>query len=941
LEESLVALDLEILDSPPTGREIVEIGAVRFFGGRELETFECLVKTRATLSYRLSQLTGITHEALAAAIPLDQALDQLDRFLGQSPIVGQSVELDLDQLSRAGLRGKGPPLDTYELANLMLPGLPAYDLSSIARALGLALDERRHRALPDARLARRVFEALTERVSALDVDTLRQVNRVSEPLRWPLRRVFQGALELKAGPDAPPHSSIPNWLQAAEVALAGHEQLRPRDQIEPLDPEQVASLLRPGGAMATALADFEERHEQLEMLRAVAEAFNNSEHLIVEAGTGTGKSLAYLLPAAKFALENGRRVVVSTNTINLQDQLSQKEVPSLRSATGLPVRATVLKGRSNYLCLRRWQTLARSEELSEEDRTLLVKTLLWLPVTTTGDRSELRLSAREEEAWNRVNAQQESCSPLRCAYHRLGYCFLARVRKQAEASHLLIVNHALLLADMASGSRAIPEFRHLVVDEAHHLEDEATAQLGWHLSPRELLGRLERMVDAQDSGPGSLLLQAAEHVRAGSQAGSASRVEALVQQLAGLSAGLLSSLTEAFDHLATFAHQFGQRQDSGAITLRLSSATRAQPRWSELEIDWDNQNQRLLRLVQALKELDKIGERLELDEHSRDSVWSEIAQQADFWEQARERLWRVLVEADADLIAWLTIGRNEGLTVAAAPLHVGKLLDRELFCQKDSVVLTSATLSAGRSFEYLRERLGLQEASELILGSPFDYERSTLVFIPSDIPEPTAPGYQQSVERVLGEVIAALDGRTLALFTSYSQLRATYNALRGPLEARDIVLLGQRMDGSSRARLLETFKTGERVALLGTSSFWEGVDVVGEALSCVVIARLPFTTPGDPVYQARSELFSEPFTQYAVPQAILRFRQGFGRLIRSRDDRGLIVVLDRRIKSRHYGRAFLGSLPRCTVREGPASQAGRIARQWLETAPAEPSTVDA
>jgi DNA polymerase-3 subunit epsilon/ATP-dependent DNA helicase DinG len=607
----------------------------------------------------------------------------------------------------------------------------------------------------------------------------------------------------------------------------------------------------------------------------------------------------------------------------------------------LDIRATVLKGRSNYLCLRRWQTLVRAEDLSEEDRTLLIKTLLWLPVTTTGDRAELRLSAREDEAWSRINAQQESCSPLRCAYHRLGYCFLARARKQAEASHLIIVNHALLLADLASGSRAIPEFRHLVIDEAHHLEDEATAQLGWHITPRELLGRLERLTDAQDGRPGALLLDAGAHAGAARQAGAPARAEALVQQLAGLSAGLLTSLAAGFDNLASFAHQFGQRQDSGAITLRLSTATRAQPRWSELEIEWDNQNQRLLRLVQALKELDKIGERLELDDHSRETVWSEIAQQAEFWEQARERLWRVLVEADADTIAWLTVGRNEGLTIAAAPLHVGKLLDRELFSQKDCVVLTSATLSAGGTFAYLRERLGLMEPRELILGSPFDYERSTLVYIPSDIPEPTAPGYQQAVERVLGEVIAALDGRTLALFTSYSQLRATYNALRQPLEARDIVLLGQRMDGSSRARLLETFKTGERVALLGTSSFWEGVDVVGEALSCVVIARLPFTTPGDPVYQARSELFNEPFSQYAVPQAILRFRQGFGRLIRSRYDRGLIVVLDRRIKSRYYGRVFLASLPRCTVKEGPASQAGRAARQWLETTPVEPAVMDA
>jgi Rad3-related DNA helicase len=311
-----------------------------------------------------------------------------------------------------------------------------------------------------------------------------------------------------------------------------------------------------------------------------------------------------------------------------------------------------------------------------------------------------------------------------------------------------------------------------------------------------------------------------------------------------------------------------------------------------------------------------------------DELAAELDTFLRFTEGAQDALDRILREPSRTEVYWLSVQRATELAVHAAPLHVGERLWDELFSRKDAAVITSATLTTEGSFRYVRERLGLRDVAELCVGTPFDYHASTLVYVPVDLPEPGQAYHQHRlVDTVIG-LVSALGGRTLALFTSHGQLRQTHEALREPLDAERIVLRGQNIDGS-RARLLETFRAGPRAVLLGTSSFWEGVDVVGDALSCLVIARLPFTVPTDPVFAARSEQFADPFREYAVPQAILRFRQGFGRLIRSRDDRGVAVILDRRVVTKAYGRAFLKSLPDCTVRTGSARDLPAAARAWL------------
>lgn len=926
----LVSLDLEILDTE-AGSEIIEVGAVKFRGDETLDTFSALIKPKGALSFKIGNLTGLTARDLANGEPLRAVLDRLSTFIGGATIVGQSIALDLEHLKKSGLDLANRRFDTFEMAVLLRPGLKAYDLGSIARDLGVGGDIP-HRALADAELARAVFMKLVEQVGEHSLETLSQVVRLAAPLDWPLKTIF----------DLVQQQRVRRMVEQRTVETLGGgplDGLQPPSPSEPVEPEgrfvqlnakALTASIAPGGEVARSLRGYEDRPAQRRMLAAVATALNQGDTLLVEAGTGTGKSMAYLLPALRFSVDNGMRVVVSTNTINLQDQLLDKDVPDLLYATGLPARVSVLKGRSNYLCLRRWLTLFKTEDLSAGERMLLIRTLIWLRRTTSGDRAELRLSPEEDEAWNKVAAAAEICSPLRCSFHREGSCFVARARRAADSAHVVIVNHSLLLSDVVTGNQVLPEYKHLIVDEAHHLEDEATAQLSRRITAREVQRRLGELADASSvEGPGLLNEATGALVHASTDEAKKDehwrRLDRGRQQVVSVRAGM----ERLFGMLGTFTREQNRRGEGGPATVRVTSGLRSHPMWSEIDILWGEVGRDLLDLQKTVAELIAGLDGLSARDEVQDTMLGELTAQGTAWETTRVHFSKIIAESDDSVIAWLTFGQHDELGVNSAPLDIGEAVRDQLIGPLASAVLTSATLTSEGNFRYVKDRLSLHDADELTVGSPFNYATSTLVFLPTNAPEPNQQGYQRAVERIILDAATELKGRTMVLFTSHSQLRATYMGLRDALDARKIILLGQRVDGSSRARLLETFKSGRPCVLLGTSSFWEGVDVVGEALSCLIIARLPFAPPTDPIVEARSEQFDDPFNQYSLPQAILRFRQGFGRLIRSKTDRGIMIVLDSRLRTRRYGRSFLDSLPSCEMRVGPANDAGRVAGAWM------------
>jgi DNA polymerase-3 subunit epsilon/ATP-dependent DNA helicase DinG len=720
------------------------------------------------------------------------------------------------------------------------------------------------------------------------------------------------------------------------TAREQEEELTPAAQPQALDADNLAAMLEEKGLFSQHFPGFEHRPQQVDMLRAVATAFNERQHLMVEAGTGTGKSIAYLLPAVTWAHLNGERVVVSTNTINLQDQLFLKDTPDLQELLPFEFRAVMLKGRSNYLCQRRLAALRKVGVSSTDEMRMMAKVLVWVPSTQTGERGELFMpTATEQVLWGKVSADSDTCTMERCRFREQGRCFFYRARRAAERAHLIIVNHALLLSDVAVENRVLPEYRYLIVDEAHHLEASVTRQLSFHADQRAVeraLSDLARPVGVRRY-TGSLS-DVLTRCRGAIPAQEWARLEGHVHQLQQQIEAALTNVYAFFSVLKTFLREHSSQRGDYDLRLRLTSGLRVQPAWSEVEITWDNLGLRLYPIVSDLERLCSGLNELEgFDIPDLEGMVQDCVGHMTRLDAMREQINACIAEPLSSIIYWATVSaRDERVTLHAAPLHVGGLVEKHLFNAKESVILTSATLAVDDSFEFIRDRLGAWDADELAVGSPFDFEHAALLYLPTDIPEPNQPFYQKTVEEALISLCRATEGRTLVLFTSYHQLRNTARAIVRPLADAGIVVY-QQGAGGSRAQLLENFRTTPSSVLMGTRSFWEGVDVVGSALSVLVIARLPFSVPNDPVFSARSDTFDNPFADYAVPETILRFRQGFGRLIRTKTDRGVVVVLDKRLLTKSYGPLFLNSLPECTRVQSPLALLPGAAKRWLAPEP--------
>jgi DNA polymerase-3 subunit epsilon/ATP-dependent DNA helicase DinG len=941
VEAVYVALDVETTGLEAGTDEIIEVAAVRFRGETVDATFQRLVKPRYSLPIKIAQLTGIEQSELEAAPAFHQIAPELVRFVRTYPVVGHSIGFDLRMLAAQGLRIAQPSYDTFELATLLLPGQTSYRLSALAAALGIPHPEA-HRALADADVARLLFTRLLHEIDRLDTQALEEIVKLATQANWALRPLFETALRDRA------RQALSQPLPGTGESERGGVEWRHLKPLEgtgstaKLDVEAIGRFFAPDGPLGRSFPGYEPRPQQIEMTQAVANAFNEGGTLLVEAGTGTGKSLSYLVPAARFAAEHGQRVIVSTNTINLQDQLYFKDLPDLQQITDAsvirhtpgvdvqPFNAALLKGRGNYLCLRRLNALRHAERPTPEQARALIKIGLWARDTKTGDRAELALGDEEARVWPDVNAALDTCTGPRCP--DFDRCFFFGARRTAEAAHIVVVNHALLLSDIKAEGKVLPPYDHVVIDEAHHLEDVATDQLGWNLDQGTLLRYLDDIWATGGARVVSGLLSELPNYWIGSAATPADldRAEGYAAAIRPLVERVRSACYDWWLRLRTFVQSVSQ-ENGYEQRVRLTAKTRALKPWAEIQQGWENM---MLPLADIGRGLVKLEEHIKTLEQAGlvayDELVLKISALANFAVDTVISGANV-VYGDEESIQWLAYERQrDQLRLHTAPLHVGKLLNEQLFTGKETVVLASATLSIGGSFEYVKERLGLEKArvDERQLDSPFDYEKSTLLYLPTDMPEPNERGYQPMLEQSLLELASATGGRMLALFTSNGALRQTYHGLEEALEEREIVLLGQGIDGSRRA-VLQRFRETPRAVLFGTSSFWEGVDVVGDALSVLVITKLPFAVPNDPVFAARSELFREPFNDYAVPQAILKFKQGFGRLIRSREDRGVVAILDRRLLSKRYGKLFLDSLPNATTQQGNLKNLPLAAARWL------------
>jgi len=928
---AIIAIDIETTGLDSQSDAITEIGAVRFNGRRIEAEWSTLINPGRAIPALITQLTGITNEMVRNAPPIRAVVQELADFVGDAPVLGHNVRFDLSFLQRYGLFELNEFLDTYELASVLLPDASRYNLGALGQLLGILLPAN-HRALDDARVTHAVFLQLFDKAQTLPVEMLAEFVRQSEPFEWGASWPFNQALRQNArqpvsARPAHDHDHGPLFAPTAEPPLPS---LNPNERLIALDIDEVAALLEYGGPFASYFENYELRQQQVEMLRAVARSLSEGIHLMVEAGTGTGKSFAYLVPAALWAYQNSTRVVISTNTINLQDQLIKKDIPDLRSALGLDIRAAVLKGRANYLCPRRLEGLRQRTPETIEQMRVLAKVLVWLWEGGSGDRTEINLNGPlEREAWSRISAEDEGCKAEVCMARTGGACPFFQARQAALSSHLVIVNHALLLSDVTTGSRVLPEYDYLIVDEAHHLEAATTNSLSYRLTQGDV-ARLLRELGSVSSGVLGHLLGFVKEIGKPSQLATFHQD---IQRATDLAFRLEHDSSQLFKAVEVFLIEQREGQPIGNYTqqARILPATRTQPFWSDVEIAWDQAAETLKLLINLVVQIYKSTSDLGIIESDElEDLQANLADMHQRLSEVEANLNRLFASPDAGDIYWAETSPNNGqIALQIAPLHVGPLMEQYLWHEKSSIILTSATLTANGEFDYIRSRLNADEADELALGSPFDYENSAMLYLVNDIPEPAdATNYQKAVEHTLVRLSKATGGRLLALFTSYAQLKRTSQAIT-PVLAEAEIQVYEQGEGASPNTLLETFKEAERAVLLGTRAFWEGVDIPGDALSVLVIVKLPFDVPSDPIVASRSETFDDPFSEYSLPEAILRFRQGFGRLIRTQSDRGIVAILDRRILTKKYGKLFIESLPECKLKIGPMSDLPGIAQKWL------------
>jgi DNA polymerase-3 subunit epsilon/ATP-dependent DNA helicase DinG len=926
--EPVVAIDIETTGLEPERDAIIEIGAVKFRGSRVESEWSSLVNPRRHVPEFITTLTGIDDAMLRQAPKLEDIVANVQAFVGQAPLLGHNVRFDL------GFLGKSIPslskrvVDTYELAAVVLPSAGRYNLGALGKELGVLLPAT-HRALDDAKLTHAIYLRLLDLARQLPRELVREIARLSAPLNWDAGVVFEDLMRSQAAPTVPG--------PGREGRKAGLEKAEPPPSLEvtgeprALDADEVAAVLEPGGRFSRHFQSYEYRSEQVQMLRAVTDSLSNGRHLMVEAGTGVGKSFAYLIPAALFATKNHTRVLVSTNTINLQDQLIRKDIPDLEAALNLGARAAILKGRSNYLCPRRLENARRAGPRSQDEMRVLAKVLVWQLQDEAGDKSSLNLNGNaERDVWLRLSAEDEGCTTETCIRRKGGACPFHRARSAAQSAHLLVVNHALLLSDAATEGRILPDYAHLIVDEAHHLEAATTDALSFHLTQFDF----ERLLKDVGGSASGVLGSALALTRRSLPRADFGPLKELVARATDSAFQAQELVREFFSRLSSFAS--GQRDQEQATAYawqaRILPATRTLPGWDAVDIAWDSAAENLGVLLRRLSEAHKsVSTYYTSGEQDLEDLVADMATIYRRLSETAEQVSAMISKPKTDQVYWIEVRPSgTGLSLNAAPLQVGPLIEKVLWHEKASVIVTSATLTTHGEFHYLRNALGADEAEELQLGSPFDYESSTLLYVANDVPEPNSHDYPPALHRALIATARASEGRMLALFTSYAALRRAAQAIASPLANSDIAVY-QHGQGASPNALLESFKSSERAVLLGTRSFWEGVDVPGSALSVLFIARLPFGVPTDPLIAARSETYEDPFQDYYLPEAILRFRQGFGRLIRTASDRGVVAILDRRILSKQYGRFFLESLPQCTMRSGPASQMARETASWLGT----------
>ncbi|NLT95221.1 MAG: DEAD/DEAH box helicase [Clostridia bacterium] len=890
LKYSFVAIDFETTGFLPKG-EIIEIGMVKVVDGQVAGKYSKLIKPENPIPEEIAILTGITDEMVADKPAWKDIQQEVINFIGDYFLVAHNAEFDKGFLERAlGYKLPNLWIDTWDLAKITLPALPSYQLKNLADYFEIKAKSF-HRALNDAETTVEVLLFLIKKISGKSPYFLERIINILDEDKQGLTVLLKTALKSKiAG----------YWNEVTGNTDLEHRRTEVINL--PLLFSELEKFFLPEGTLGLLIDNYEFRPQQLEMAQIVKKALVSQTHALIEAGTGTGKSLAYLIPALLWAQENNVKIVISTNTIALQEQLYGIDIPFLEQSFDCKLPVALVKGRNNYLCLRRYYKLLKEKHLlSWREKVFLAQITNWLEQTDSGDKEEINLNISDNEIWAQLASQVETCTGNRCSYN--SQCYFMKTRKEAEKNKIIITNHSLLLLDVKLDNKVLPQYDYVIIDEAHNLEEEALKQFAREFNFVHIKKIINQLVKGKNT---ALINQIGNFLKNNPWIDKADNIFQVIAAIKENCGHLEAKLTDGIKNI-------NSENTSQKLEYRITDDDRNSKWWYDFSLILKDISYYLAAIVQNLSILIT---RTELIEDLEDTS-KEIGFLTGLLSEANLTINKFTECPDSELVYWLQI-LPDNLVLIITPIYIADILSEKLFSLKKSVILTSATLAVNQSFDHIISMYGLEKERvlTLIAQSPFDYHQQSVIYIPNDLPEPYGmldEEYAKYVTASLTQILPHVYGGILVLFTSNQLLNTVYYNLKKEevFNRREILAYGK--DGG-RKTLIEALKNNpNEVILMGSGSFWEGIDIQGLGLTTVVIVKLPFSPPTRPVIAARLELLEKnkqnSFYKYSLPSAILKFRQGYGRLIRTGKDWGALIILDKRVVSKNYGRKFIGSLP--------------------------------
>ncbi|MFD2045842.1 ATP-dependent DNA helicase DinG [Ornithinibacillus salinisoli] len=910
-----VVVDLETTGNSTNIDQIIEVGIVVIENNEIVDEFSTLLRPNKPIPPFVSKLTGISDSDVAFAPLFEEMASDVVEIFKNSYLIAHNVPFDLGFLN-AELQSVGmnqlnnPVIDTVELTRIMYPQAPSYKLGQLAEYLHI-IHHDPHRALSDAIVTAKLFIQLRRKMESLPLETVEHLLKLEKSFKSDIYELLHNQKErLTYSANQDNRFSICKGL----AYKAFHEINEGAESSCHSFGGYLDSIYEQNGKMANLLPNYEKRTGQRQMSECIYDTFRSKNHAIIEAETGTGKSVAYLLPAVFEAVTYKQRIVISTFTTQLQSQLLEEEIPLITDIVPFPFQVALLKGRQHYLDLEKFAIEIANVQQDNYDITLTkAMILVWLTETETGDIDELHLPSSGYLFYQKVSTDSDG---------DLEYSFYQRARKRASDADILITNHALLCTDIFHDYQYLPTYSKVIIDEAHHFEETATRHYGLKLDYVNLQYTLNRIGATANDMVGSTTLT--EQVSFESWKELIAKTKYEVDEL----------FRTLFQYVLNKHHDKYARSDTGRIQYRFTNDSIADKQWNII-------TEMASRINYFLREQIRFLETI-VPRNQENITVNDIRNKIEKLRKLIDDLQHLFVENNLEqFVNWVEIeasGAKNAVYLYSEPRDISHTLANLFFDEKESVILTSATLTMKNSFSFITKRLGIpsERLTTKQIGSPFSYENQVRLMVPNDFPDINKGNMDDFIYATCEAILSLAEitsGRMMILFTSYDMLKRAYELIRELMELDQYVLIAQGITSGSRSRLKKNFQTFDQAILFGTSSFWEGVDIPGDDLSCLMIVRLPFQPPNHPTYEAKANYLREqqgnPFYELALPNAVIRFKQGFGRLIRSSTDRGIVFVCDARIVKARYGKYFTDSIPKVPLAFESTHELMKRAQDWF------------